>query len=469
MEKEKIKSSTSLVKISFTEGVFAQIYSSLSAPGSIFVTKFAIFLGAGPFYFGLLTAIGQLSQLFQPLGFVITRKLSTRKSILVKMLYYSRSATLLFGVIPFLMSDSTSRLLFALLFFSITAVQAAAGNIWISWIADLIPERIRGRFFSYRTQFLMVTALLTGFVFSIAFDLFESSSSVFVRIRGYSGFLSSFFRTENIVYAFAAIFAIAAVSGLISAKILSKQIEKPKKTFTEKLTETFSSPFRDRNFIKLLLFATWFTLAIGVGSPFWAPFMIQKLKMNLFLIQIYGTVSVISSVISLRYWGRFIDRFGNKTTMRITVILGGLNPLVWIFLNESNFWLIYIEAVTSGIMWSATNIIFTNFVLSISPKGKNQVYSGIFGAFTALGIVVSALLSGAFMPPALKHARLNLEPEQILFALTGFLRLTAEIPLSWVEESRAKPLGFALLYMMSSVKMRIINTALLLREFVSRK
>ncbi|MBN1620372.1 MFS transporter [candidate division WOR-3 bacterium] len=467
MKKKRTIQSASIVKISFSEGVFAQIFSSLSAPGSIFITKFAIFLGAGPFYFGLLTAIGQISQLFQPIGYIMTRKMPTRKPILVKMLLFSRAACLLFALLPFFFSGVQARIVFALLFFAITAVQAAAGNIWISWIADLIPERVRGRFFSYRTQFLMVTALLTGFVFSIFFDMFESQVGVFESFRKNVSLLS-FFRKENLTAAFAVIFSLSALSGIVSALILSKQLEKPKKLYGERLKETLTSPFSDSNFLKLIIFATWFTLAIGVGSPFWAPFMIQKLKMNLFLIQIYGTVSVLASVISLRYWGRFIDRFGNKTTMRITVILGGINPFVWVFLNQNNFWIVYIEGITSGIMWSATNVIFTNFVLSISPQGKNQIYSGIFGAFTAAGIVISALLSGIFMPPAIKNAFVQIEPEQILFAATGFLRWTAEIPLSWVKEPRSKPLGFALLYMISSVKMKIINMGLLLRTFVSK-
>ncbi|MBN1149857.1 MFS transporter [candidate division WOR-3 bacterium] len=469
MIKEKTKSNSSFVKISFTEGAFAQVFSSIAAPGSIFITKFAIMIGAGPLYFGLLTAIGQLSQLFQPLGFLITRKQTYRKKILVNLLLYSRFLTLFFGFLPFLFKDDLSKILFAFLFFTVTAVQATAGNIWISWIADFVPERVRGRFFSKRTQFLMLTALMTGFVFSFIFDLFESQGKLYEFIRQSGSTFSSLFTKNNTIYAFAAAFSVAAISGVLSAIILSRQKERPRKPSEENFKDSVYSPFRDVNFIKLLIFATWFTLAVGVGSPFWAPFMIQKLKMNLFLIQVYGTVSVVSSIISLRYWGSFIDRFGNKTTMRMTIVLGGLNPMLWIFLKESNFWLVYIEAISSGIMWSATNIIFTNFVLSIAPKDRTQVYSGFFGAFTALGIVVSSLLSGIFMPPAFKSSHFYLEPEQILFALTGILRLTSEIPLSWVHETKSRPLGFALMYMMTSVKMRIINRALLLRGIVVKK
>lgn len=72
--------------------------------------------------------------------------------------------------------------------------------------------------------------------------------------------------------------------------------------------------------------------AIGVGSPFWGPFMMKKLSMSLFEIQIYNTISVFSSLLSYPFWGRFIDKNGNKTAMQICIVLGGLNPMPEIIL-----------------------------------------------------------------------------------------------------------------------------------------
>jgi hypothetical protein len=150
-----------------------------------------------------------------------------------------------------------------------------------------------------------------------------------------------------------------------------------------------------------------------------------------------------------------IDRFGNKTAMRVAIILGGINPLVWIFVGVQNSWIIYIEAITSGIMWSGANIIAVNFVLAIAPQEKRQIYSGIVGAFSGTAMIITMLMSGFLMPKALDIIGLHLEPEQVLFGITGLLRWTAHIPLGWVREARGQPFGALLYFIRQFTKVRI--------------
>ena len=70
-------------KISFLEGIFGQMFNSLAGPGSAFLTKFALMLNATPLQFGILSAIGQVSQIFQPLGAILTRRRRKRKAVVL--------------------------------------------------------------------------------------------------------------------------------------------------------------------------------------------------------------------------------------------------------------------------------------------------------------------------------------------------------------------------------------------------
>ncbi len=83
------KQKHSRLRISFqtsvTEGIFAQIYGNLSAIGSSFIVKLMVILGASPMHYSLLSAIGQVSALWQPLGVAITHKLKERKSACIKI------------------------------------------------------------------------------------------------------------------------------------------------------------------------------------------------------------------------------------------------------------------------------------------------------------------------------------------------------------------------------------------------
>jgi MFS family permease len=263
------------------------------------------------------------------------------------------------------------------------------------------------------------------------------------------------FSSEYLNVTFCAVFLIAAIFGFLGIFFLRKQPERQKQTEGKGFAQTFKDSLRDSNFRRFLMYNSWWMLALGVGAPFWQPFMIQKLHMSLVSIQIYGTVSAVAAILALRPWGLIIDRFGNKTAMRVAITLGGINPLVWIFVNAHTTWILYFEAITSGVMWAGANIMAMNFVLAIAPPDKRQVYSGILGAFSGSAMIVTMLLSGFLLPQGLHVFGLYLEPEQVLFGITGLLRWTAHFPLGWVQEARARPFGALLYYFRQFTKVRI--------------
>lgn len=445
------------IRLSIIEGAYAQIHATLSTIGTVFITKFALMLGASPFHFGVLSSIGQFSQLFQPLGSVITKKLDSRKSKTVRYAFAGRFLTLLLPVIPFVFSGTTAIYVFLVVCLVSTVLQAISGNMWIAWISDLIPLRIRGRFFSNRSVYLTLAAVLTGYLFGFFLDMFDSAEGGSLQsLKEYLA-VGAYFNKEHISYAYIFIFSTAAVIGLYGLRILKKQPERPKKIETENSSDILRAPFKDKNFRRLLVFGCWWMLAVGVGAPFWQPFMITELKMSMLELQIYGTFSTAGSLLMLRPWGRFIDRFGNKPAMVFAIILGTINPAVWLFASANNYWFLFIEAIIAGVMWSGTGVIITNLVLAVAPDGKQQIYSGMYSAITGMAMVVTMLMSGTFLPPPMKIFGLDLLSEQVLFGLTTVLRITAIIPLAGVFELRAKPIMLIITHLNDFAKVKIVQ------------
>jgi len=442
------------VRFSITEGVYTQVYIALASVGSAFVTRFALLLGAMPFHLGLLAAIGQLSLVFQPFGIMITRRGISRKRIIVKLATAGRALALLYGILPFLFPRYIAIWAFLLLLAISTSLHAMGTNAWIAWISDMVPDRVRGRFFSWRSRYFMIGGLLIGYILGAFVDVFDPKTTGllerFIKIS-----TTGFFSGEHFGYAFILVFVIAAMFGFLGLTFLKRQPERPIRVERDSMISMFIKPMHDRNFRKFLVYSLWWMLALGIGSPFWQPFMIQKLHMSLVNIQVYGTISAIASILALRPWGMIIDRFGNKAAMRIAIILGGINPLVWLFVNTHNSWILYLEAMTSGIMWSGTNIVAMNFVLAIAPNNRRQIYSGMLGAFSGTAMIITMLLSGFFLPRPMEILGLYLHPEQVLFGLTGLLRWTAHVPLSWVEEPKSQPFGALMYYLRQSAKVRI--------------
>ncbi len=402
-----------------------------------------------PLQFGILAAISQISLVFQPLGSIITRRREKRKGVVLSFLFAGRGIALFYGMIPFFFISGNAVSVFLLIFFLSVSLSAVADNVWIAWISDMVPRRVRGRFFSARSRYLMLTAIIVSYAFGLFIDLFIEESS--------SGRLPGIFTREHLPYGFAIIFFIATVAGIFGLSVLSTQPEKMKRMEEEGIAEMFLEPLRDSNFRKFLFYGCWWMFAVGIGAPFWQPFMMKKLHMSLFEVQIYGSINIISAMAVLGFWGRIIDAYGNKTAMRLIILLGGFNPMVWLFVSAHNYIILYLEAITSGMMWGGAGLVGTNFVLSLSPKERKQVYAGVSGAFSGLAIMTTMLISGAFLPCPLEIEGLHLEPEQALFALTGIARWSAQIPLSWIHEPQSRPVVDAIASFIREIKPRIMK------------
>lgn len=447
------------MKISITEGIFAQIFSSIATPGSIFITKMAQILGATPLHFSVLSAIGRFSEIFQLVGIAIAGKQPSLKRPVMLLTSLGRSVAFLFGLLPLLVEARYALWVFIILFFVSVSLQAMSNNMWLAWISDIFPNRIRGRFFANRSLYLLIAGLLTGYVIALFIDLYDKHpgkiASTIFTFFGSRGF----FTPENNLYCFFIIFFIAAVVGLLGLFVLRKQDERNRTVSEDSFIEQFKTAFADKNFRNLLIYGAWWMLAVGVGAPYWQPFMLQTLKISVLTIQMYGTVSVLGSVLALRYWGKFIDRFGNKSAMHVAVVMGSINPLIWVFITPDSYWPIFIEAFTSGIMWAGANVIAMNFVLAVAPPEKKQMYSAIFGVVSSLSIMLTMLLSGFIMPPPIRIGSLSLTSYQVLFAITGILRFTTHIPLARVKEPGRKPFKAALSFLFDAVvrRVRLLN------------
>lgn len=439
--------------LSTIEGVFAQIHFTIVGNGSIFLTKFAQLLGATQFHFGLLTAIGQFSQIFQPLGVMATRRATSRKWLVVGFSGVSRVLALFFGLLPFFFDLPTALDFFLLLVFFSIALQAVGGNAWLGWMADMVPIRVRGRFFAWRGRVLMVAGFVAALAVSVLLDEIipptppaSPSTTSAAADDGKAGANTAgpAGPTLLVVAVFSGIFVFASITGIFGLVVLARQPERAKPIETESFSVMLAQPFFDRNFLSLLAYTVWWMAAIGIASSYWQPFMLEDLRMSLVETQIYGVISVVSAIATLRMWGRFIDRYGNKPAMRIAIVLGCFNPLVWVIVTESTRWLIFIEAVTSGIMWAGAGLVAQNFVLAIAPIGRQQMYSGVLGAISGVAMMATTLTTAAITAPEFTLFGFEIKPAQTMFLIAGLARLTTQIPLTWVHEPRSVSVATAI-------------------------
>lgn len=447
----------SFIRHSVASGAFAQVFLSLGAVGASFITAFAVFLGASNWHFSLIMALGFVSNLFQPVGVVISGMWRRRRWPTVSLAFAGRFLALGFALIPFIFEwrSPWAVWVFLALLAASSVANAVAGNLWTGWISDAVPLRIRGRFLARRTQVLMVTGFAAAYLCSWLLDHVESMPDHTCPGPEEWHFMGW-------VYLF--IFGLAVVAGLYGISFTARKPERePFENRHSKIEIKFSAmfrPWRDANFRRLAVYGVWWWLAIGVGAPFWGVFMLKTMHMSMQGVLFYGVISTILMVLAVPVWGKLIDRFGNKPCMVVCVVMGAINPALWIFAGPDCHWVVYAEAAGSGVMWAGANIIAMNFVLAIAPKEEAQAYSGMYAAVGGVAGMATALLSAPALglvewicgANVMQWGALTVYPMQVLFLTTGAARLTALIPLLRIHETRAKSLGAMLAYLAGRIR-----------------
>nr|MBC8368356.1 MFS transporter [bacterium] len=332
------------------------------------------------------------------------------------------------------------------LFFLSAPDQPMGANAWRAWIGEMVRPEVRGRFIARRSRILLLAGATLAFAGGALVDRFQNGSLGFAKV-------------ENLPKLMALLFLLATVAGVVGLFILRRQPEDPKAPESESAAELLALPMRDSNFRRLLLFNVWWMLAIGVGAPFWQPYMITGFGMSLVSIQIYGTISTVSALLTVGLWGRFVDHFGNRLAMALAILAGGINPLAWLIASPETLWIIYLEAASAGAMWAGAGLVGMNFVLAIAPPERKQIYAGVQGAASGLAMMATMILSGAILPEAMNIAGLHLDSEQVLFGLTGILRWSALIPLVFIAEPVVPSTSESLYQIRQFAKVRVAMMA----------
>ncbi|NEP48002.1 MAG: MFS transporter, partial [Moorea sp. SIO3C2] len=145
------------------DGVFSTFFSCITA--EVFLTNFLLQLGASNFEIGILSGIPLLANFLQPIGAYLSDRSYSRHWFIIKTFIPSRLLWLfvLVGIGMFCtgLAPAHHLVLCTLAINLITHIFGALGSpSWSSWMAVLVPVRLRGRYFGLRNSFTNLTNLL---------------------------------------------------------------------------------------------------------------------------------------------------------------------------------------------------------------------------------------------------------------------------------------------------------------------
>ncbi|MHC4329282.1 MAG: MFS transporter [Planctomycetota bacterium] len=365
------------------DGVSSQAMGILT--GGAFLTAFAIKLGASNMVIGLLAAIGPLSQLLQLPSVVLIEKIRNRKAIVVAAAALARACWLLIALIPFLFGAGTGLKILLASMVAASALGAVSGCSWNSWMRDLIPQNILGSFFSKRMRIATGVGIALSIVGAVFLD-FWKRTFVSRELEGYS-------------MLFLAGFSAGAIGLYFLAK--TPEVRMPITHERIRIFKVFSEPFRNENFRKLMVFLASWNFAANLAGPFFMVYMLKRLGMSMSFIIGLSILSQVMNFAFLKIWGKFTDRFSNKSVLAISGPLFMLSILAWAFTTMPEKYFLTVPLLIGihmvmGLSSAGVSLASGNISMKLAPQGQATSYLATNTVVNSIAAGIAPILGGKF-------------------------------------------------------------------------
>lgn len=440
--KGQIRSS---LRASTLDGIFATLFSNIT--GGVLLSNFLVELNATPIQIGLLASLPMLANLLQPLGAEWADRTTSRRHYNLWVYGISRLlwSPLAIAIIVYSWHpDYPQQMIFATLaVVLITHIFGALGSAsWLSWLAVLVPGRLRGRYFGFRNSLLSLTSLIMLPLSGVAISRWVGGTiqgfGVMVVLATIAGLFSLAFQfnmtdvnPQNSLSSAlnsqpessttsSLITPAESISNVDSSIIIDIKAVPPNVHF---------NPLEDSRFLLFLLYFCLWAFGVNLSNPFFNVYLLDNLALNVSWVTLYNSLGAGANLIMLLFWGKLADRIGNRPILLLDGVLVAITPLLWLGTNTApqSIWLWFpLLHLIGGGTGAAIDLCINNLQLAIAPMQHHTKY---FAMTAALGGVSGALgaLAGGWLAQLANHNMAE------VFALSTVVRLGALLPLVWLH------------------------------------
>lgn len=357
-------------------GVFGSAWANMVS-GAPFVAFAREKLGASTVVYGLFSSLPFLGVLAQLPGSWWVERTRRRKPVFLATASCSRAIWFLVAALPWLIPERHAGARLGVLL-SLVVISSAFGHAgtpaWFSWFADMVPERIRGRYLGRRQALATVTAVIVSATVSHIVDLDDSFTT------------------------FAIIFSVAAVLGLADIQLfwLVREPEMPDRP-PMRWWEVVVVPLGDRPFRGYLLYAFSEAFMFGFAGPFFWLMGLEVLRIGKFWSNFYVMmVPMVFSALALPAWGAVGDRFGARPLVTLGTLMSIIFPVCWVLARPGHYHgLLATCAVVGGLFGAAISVGDMSMVFSLTPREGRSAYLAALALASSLGWAMAPAAAGA--------------------------------------------------------------------------
>jgi len=422
------------------EGSFAQAFISWTS--GVFIVKFATKLGVDDVMLSVVASIPVLAAAAQVVtAWVYERAGDGRRRITIGSLLAARVLWLVPAALALGWLGERDHVAIFVAVVTLSSLLTTTGvHGWQSWMSDLVPGPVRGRYFGVRGAVCAIVALVVGYGGGRALDVLEAR-------RSGAGF--------------AAVYGAAAVAGVLAFVAMRAQTHPPVRgegrhvPFALLWREIWGRP----DFRRVFVFFTAWNVGLGVAMPFWAKYMDVGLSMSSDAIAVQGALGAVVGIALSAAWGRLIDAVGTRPVLLVNAISIACIPFIWLAASPDRVWPVWVDCVAVGVFWTGFNLTALSVPLSLAPARGGAVFLGVLAALSGVAMGASALAGGfvsrAIGPGPHDVLGMRLHGYQVMFLASGVLRLCA-VPLAFrLPEPRARSLRFLVGFVGLAMRQRL--------------
>ncbi len=396
------------------------------------ITPYALALGASNAHIGFLTSIpsilGSAVQLFTPKLMERTsrRKIVSRGVLLQAFMWLP---ILLIGVMFFVLGWKSSWIPLSLIIAYTTLVVfgGITGPAWNSWMRDIVTTNI-GAYFGKRNRICGSVTLVAALAGGLILDQFKDT---------------------NIFLGFIILFFCAFLARTAGGIYFTRKYEPELKTEEGYYFSFFEfvKHMRHNNFGRFAIYEAVMSVAVNIGSPFVAVYMLKQLGFSYTTFTIVTLGSASMTLLFMPAWGKFTDKYGNLAVVRITgfftagvMALWAASPLVLAYAPKLIVPYLFLTDAFSGFIWAGFNLSTANFLYDAVTRQRVSLCTAYQNVLNGTGVFIGAAAGGLIS--SLVPINFIVGPLISVFILSAVMRLgVAALMIRKIHEVRpAEPM-----------------------------
>jgi MFS family permease len=346
---------------------------ALIAAGGAFLGSylplFVIAMGASGEQVGWLSSLSSLGNLFGCLvaGRYIAAVGGAKRAAFFSSRLVEVGSALVFAAMPFFVRPGVA-VWAAIALGALRAAALATGvGAWNIFAGQVVPIRLRGRYFGSRN---LIKALMAVIFVPVAGKLITATGGY---PRGYQ-----------------LCFVMALPILLLSAFMFARVPLKPAQVRGDVAQAGEISWWHSRRFLRFVAAASVWNLGATVVGPFYAVFMARQLGLGADAIGLLSTVSTAATVLGYIYWGPRTDRRGSQWALGWGAAVSACVPWLWLLVRSP--WTIAGISAFGGFAAGGMGIALMNRLLEVMPSPESApAMSAYLVAQGAAGIVGSLI------------------------------------------------------------------------------